>query len=130
MTWVLWLAMALGLASSLAALWGRYRDLPEWMAGAGFCSKDGACETLLRSRRAALLGIPNAVLAAAFSPLLAWGLRSSWDPRLLLGAASLALAMTLFLAWSLVSRKLRCRICWAGHLANATIWVVLLARLV
>ena len=123
------LSMALGLASALVALWGRYRDLPGWLTGPATCRLEGGgCQALFRTPRAAVLGVPNSLLAAGFYPGLAWGLHAGWDPRLLLAGASLALAMSAFLAWSLFSRKLECRICWAGHLANAVIWIVLLVR--
>lgn len=126
---VLWIAMALGLVSALAALYGRYRDLPGWLTGPATCTLEGGgCQALFRTPRAALLGVPNALLAAAFYPLLAWGLVAGWAPRLLLTGASLALAMSLFLAFSLLRRNLECRICWAGHWANLTIWGVLASR--
>lgn len=128
-TMLLWSAMSLGLASALVAAWGRYRDLPAWLTGPETCRLEGGgCQALFRTPRAALLGVPNALLAAAFYPLLAWGLLAGWDRRLLLGGASLALAMSVFLAWSLLSRKLQCRICWAGHWANLAVWGILLWR--
>ena len=43
-------------------------------------------------------------------------------------ALRFAMAMSLVLIWSLIRRKLRCRICWAGHVANAAIWIWLLVR--
>ena len=52
-----------------------------------------------------------------------------WPVAWLLGGASLAMAMSAFLAWSLISRKLECRICWAGHWANLAIWVALAMRI-
>jgi hypothetical protein len=33
--------------------------------------------------------------------------------------------MSAFLGWSLYSRGLQCRICWAGHLANASLAALL-----
>ncbi len=124
---VLWTGVAVGFASALIALYGRYRDLPGWLTGPATCRLEGGgCQALFRTPRAALLwGIPNSLLAALFYPLLAWGVLAGWDPRLLLAGASGALAMSVFLAWSLHSRKLECRICWAGHWANLAIWVVL-----
>lgn len=129
MTWALWAAMAVGLASALAALYGRYRDLPAWLTGPATCTLEGAgCQALFRTPRAALLGVPNALLGAAFYPLLAYGLLAGWDPRLLLGGAGLALGMSAVLAWSLISRGLECRICWAGHWANLAIAGILAWR--
>lgn len=122
MTGALWTAMAVGLASALVALYGRYRDLPAWLTGPATCKLEGAgCQALFRTPRAALLGVPNALLGAAFYPLLAFGLLAGWDLRLLAGGAGLALGMSAFLGWSLLSRRLECRICWAGHWANLAI---------
>lgn len=130
MSLLLWTALVLGFLSALAALYGRYRDLPGWLTGPATCKLEGGgCQALFRTPRAALLGVPNALLAAAFYPLLAWGILDDWDLRLLLAGASLALLMSVVLAWSLLSRKLECRICWAGHWANLAIWAVLAWRL-
>ena len=127
--WILCLALPLGLASALAAVYGRYRDLPAWLTGPATCKLEGGgCQALFRTPRAALLGVPNALLAAAFYPLLAVGLCLGWPLAWLLGGASLALGMSTFLGWSLISRKLECRICWAGHAANLAIWGILLLR--
>ncbi len=129
MTWALWTAMTVGLTSALIALYGRYRDLPAWLTGPATCKLEGAgCQVLFRTPRAALLGVPNALLAAAFYPLLALGLTTGWGLPILLGGASLALAMSVFLAWGLLRRNLECRICWAGHWANFAIWAVLAWR--
>ncbi len=129
MTWALWAAMTAGLASALIALYGHYRDLHAWLTGPNTCTLEGGgCQALFRTPRAALLGVPNALLAALFYPLLAFGLRAGWNLPLLLGGASVALAMSAFLAWSLLSRNLECRICWAGHWANLAIWGILAWR--
>ncbi len=125
---VLWVGLAVGFASALAALYGRYRDLPAWLAGSATCPAAVTCQAVFRTPRAAVLGVPNALLAAAFYPLVGTGLRLGWPLSWLLGAASLALALSVFLAWSLISRKLACRICWAGHAANLVIWGVLVLR--
>lgn len=127
-TVALWAGMALGLASALAALYGRYRDLPDWLAGGASCPASVTCQEVFRTPRAAVLGVPNALLASAFYPLVAIGLQRGWPLAWLLGAASLALALSVFLGGSLISRNLTCRICWAGHWANLAIWGVLLAR--
>lgn len=127
---VLWAGMLSGMASALAALWGRYRDLPGWLTGPATCKLEGGgCQVLFRTPKAALLGVPNALLAMGFYVLLGAGLKMGWPVLWLLGGASLALAMSAFLAWSLVSRKLECRICWAGHWANLAIWIALAMRI-
>ena len=126
---VLWAGMLAGTASALAALWGRYRDLPGWLTGPATCKLEGGgCQVLFRTPKAALLGVPNALLAMGFYVLLAAGRKMGWPVSWLLGGASLALGMSAFLAWSLISRKLECRICWTGHWANLVIWGALLAR--
>ena len=126
----LWTALLLGLASALAALWGRYRNLPAWLTGPATCKLEGGgCQALFRSPRAALFGVPNALLGAAFYPGMALGLIAGWDLRLLFAGAGLSLAMSVFLAFSLLSRKLECRICWAGHWANLAIAGILAWRL-
>lgn len=127
---LLWAALAVGFASALVALYGRYRDLPGWLTGPATCKLEGGgCQALFRAPRAALLGVPNSLLGAFFYPALAWGLLAEWDSRLLFAAASASLAMSIFLAAGLLSRKLECRVCWAGHWANLAIWLVLAWRL-
>ena len=127
---MIWIGMAVGMASALAALWGRYRDLPGWLTGPATCKLEGGgCQVLFRTPRAALLGVPNALLGVGFYFLLAAGLRMGWPKAWLLGGSSLALAMSAFLGWSLISRKLECRICWAGHWANLAIWIALAMRI-
>ena len=126
---LLWTGLLVGFASALAALWGRTRDLPGWLTGPATCKLEGGgCQALFRTPRAAVLGVPNALLALLFYPFLAAGVLLAWPPRLLLAASGLSVAMSAFLAWSLLSRKLECRICWAGHWANAAILAALAWR--
>jgi hypothetical protein len=33
--------------------------------------------------------------------------------------------MSAFLGWSLISRRLQCRICWTGHIANLVLAIAL-----
>ncbi len=121
-TYLLWTSMALGLASALTALYGRYRDLPAWLTGPATCQLEGGgCQALFRTPRAAVLGVPNALLGAAYYPFLGFGLLAHWDLRILFAVSLLSLALSAFLAWSLWSRNLECRICWAGHWANLLI---------
>jgi hypothetical protein len=61
-----------------------------------------------------------AVLAACL--LLAW-------PPLLLAAMTLpAVAMSVFLGVSLIVNRRQCRICWAGHIANAVLFAALVSE--
>jgi len=39
-----------------------------------------------------------------------------------------AIAMSIVLAHSLITRKLQCRICWTGHFANTMLFIALLLR--
>jgi hypothetical protein len=50
-------------------------------------------------------------------------------PTLLMFLMTLpAVAMSAFLGYGLISRRLQCRICWTGHVANAVLALSLLAR--
>ena len=129
LTTLLWCGIAGGIASAAAAVWGRYFELPDFSTGPVTCKLEaGGCQVLFRTPRAAILGIPKAVLALVFYLLLILGLYGSWPIKILLLGASGALGMSVFLGYSLLSRKLQCRICWTGHFANAAIWGVLLLR--
>jgi uncharacterized membrane protein len=124
-----WIALAIGGAASVAALWGYYGVLPAWMTGPEVCRLEhGGCAVLFRTPRAALLGIPNASLGILLYVLLASGLLLDWPQPLLIAMTIPAVAMSVFLGWSLLSRNLQCRICWAGHIANFTLFLTLLAN--
>ncbi len=125
-----WAAIAVGFAAACLALYGRYRKLPAVFTGPDICRQEaGGCQILFRSRGAALLGVPNSLLGILFYPAVAAGLLLGWPAWWLFSAASAALAMTVALALRLVRRRLECRICWAGHAANAVLWGILGARL-
>lgn len=117
-----WIALLVGASASAAALWGYYRELPGWLTGPEICRLEGeGCAILFRTPRAALLGVPNASLGMLLYLVLATGLLAGWAPLLLFGMTLPAVAMSAFLGWSLYSRRLQCRICWAGHVANVTL---------
>lgn len=86
---------------------------------------DGGCAVLFRSPRSRLLGAPNALLGVALYALLAIGLLLAWPAWLLFAMTLPAVAMSVFLGWSLLSRGLQCRICWTGHVANAVLALAL-----
>ena len=129
MSALIWLALALGAAAAAAALWGYYRELPGWLTGPEICQLEaGGCAVLFRTPRAALLGVPNASLGLLLYAVLAAGLVLNWPAVLLFAMTIPAVAMSAFLGWSLWSRRLQCRICWTGHVANASLAVLLALR--
>ena len=124
-----WVALMVGAAASAAALWGYYRVLPGWLTGPQICKlEQGGCAVLFRTRRAALLGVPNALLGIMLYAILACALLAGWPSWLLIVMVLPAAAMSFFLAWSLLSRHLECRICWAGHVANFALLALLFLR--
>jgi uncharacterized membrane protein len=123
---VIWLALTGGAAAAAAALYGHYRVLPSWLTGPEICRLEhGGCAVLFRSPRAALLGIPNASLGLILYVLLAIGLVRRWPASLLFLMTVPALAMSIFLGWSLIANKRECRICWTGHVSNAVLFLLL-----
>jgi uncharacterized membrane protein len=128
---MLWIAIVVGMIAALAALYGRYRVLPAFLTGPAVCKlEQGGCAVLFRTKRASLLGVPNALFGVGLYVFLAAGIVAGWPNLLLLLAATAGLAMSVFLGISLIRNHLQCRICWAGHVSNALIWVALLARLI
>ena len=125
-----WIALFVGAAASAAALWGYYGVLPGWLTGPEVCQlEDGGCAVLFRTSRAALLGVPNASLGILLYVLLAIAILMDVPPWILVVMIAPAVAMSAFLGWSLLSRRLQCRICWAGHLANFTLALLFASRL-
>jgi uncharacterized membrane protein len=127
MTLVVWIALAAGAAAAAAALYGYYAVLPGWLTGPEICRlEDGGCAVLFRSPRAALLGVPNSALGLLLYALLAAGLVLNWSRLLLFAMTVPALAMSVFLGVSLIVNRRQCRICWAGHIANAVLFAAFL----
>jgi uncharacterized membrane protein len=117
------LSLIVGAAAALAALYGHYRVLPGWLTGPEICRlEDGGCAVLFRSPRARLLGVPNAALGVVMYALLAIGLILDWPPALLAFFTLPAVAMSVFLGYSLIVNGHQCRICWAGHIANVVLF--------
>lgn len=126
---LIWIALFAGSAAAAAALYGHYRVLPGWLTGPEVCQlDDGGCAVLFRSPRSALLGIPNALLGLILYALIALGLILRWPAVLMFMMTLPAVAMSAVLGWSLISRRLQCRICWTGHVANGVLALVLGAR--
>jgi uncharacterized membrane protein len=90
--------------------------------------EDGGCAVLFRTPRASLLGVPNALLGILLYVLLAAGMLLGWPALWLFLMTVPAVVMSAFLAWSLMTRHLECRICWSGHVANAALALALAAR--
>jgi uncharacterized membrane protein len=129
MSALIWIALLVGASASFAALWGYYRELPGWLTGPEICRMEGGgCAILFRTPRAALLGVPNASLGMLLYLALATGLLLGWPPMLLFMMTLPAIGMSAFLGWSLWTRRLECRICWAGHAANASLALLLALR--
>lgn len=115
-------AAVAGFAAASAALYGRYRTLPQFLTGPNICRLDhGGCAVLFRTPQAALLGVPNALLGVLYYPALLAGLAVSVSPRLLLAVSLLPLALSAVLARILIRDRLECRICWVGHAANLAV---------
>jgi uncharacterized membrane protein len=126
---LIWIALAGGTAAAAAALCGHYYVLPGWLTGPEICRlEDGGCAVLFRSPRSALLGIPNATLGLALYALLATGLIIHAQPLVLLTMTLPAVTMSAFLGYSLIVNGHQCRICWAGHISNGVLFVLLLVR--
>ncbi|HWK10951.1 MAG TPA: vitamin K epoxide reductase family protein [Vicinamibacterales bacterium] len=127
---VIWIALIVAAAASAAALYGHYRDLPAWLTGPTICRLDGnGCAVLFRTPRARLLGVPNAALGLLLYVVVAVGVISDWPPAWLLILMVPAIAMSVFLAASLIRNRRECRICWTGHVANAVLFVCFAVRL-
>jgi len=122
--------IAVGAVASASALYGRYRVLPAALTGPSVCKLEaGGCQALFRTPTAALLGVPNSVLGLLFYGALTEGLLRGWPRPPLLCGASAAVAMSAYLALTLIKQGLECRVCWAGHVSNAAIWLALAAGL-
>jgi uncharacterized membrane protein len=122
---LVWAGVIAGFGAATAALYGRYRLLPAALTGPVVCKLDDAngCQVLFRSRFAAVLGVPNALLGVVCYALIAIGISQGWPIGLLFAGASAALAMSIYLAHVLVRDRLQCRICWTGHFAAALLWL-------
>lgn len=126
LTLLIWLALVAGGAAAACALYGHYFVLPAWLTGPEVCRlEDGGCAVLFRTPRASLLGVPNALLGVILYILLAIGLLLGWPAVWLFLMTLPAVAMSGFLGWSLITRRLECRICWTGHVANAMLALLL-----
>jgi uncharacterized membrane protein len=131
MSIIFWLALAGGILAASAALYGHYKVLPAFLTGPTVCQlEEGGCAALFRTKRASLLGFPNALFGIALYMSLAAGTLLGWPNWLLFLGATPGLMMSIFLGYSLITNHLQCRICWTGHACNATLWIVLLMRLI
>jgi uncharacterized membrane protein len=121
---IIWFALVAGACAAAAALYGHYLVLPGWLTGPEICQLEhGGCQVLFRSPRARLLGVPNAALGILLYAILAAGLIAGAPPLLLFALTWPALAMSAFLGYGLIVHHRQCRICWAGHVANAVLFL-------
>jgi uncharacterized membrane protein len=126
---IVWAALFVGAAASAAALYGHYLVLPGWLTGPQICQLEhGGCAVLFRSPRARLFGVPNAALGLCLYALLAFGLLFDWPSWQLFVLTLPAVGMSVFLGYSLLVNRRQCRICWAGHIANAVLLIALAQR--
>jgi uncharacterized membrane protein len=122
-------ALLVGVCAAAAACYGHYAVLPSWLTGPNICRLEhGGCAVLFRSPRARLLGVPNAALGLLLYAILTAGLLLDWPPSLLLLLTAPAVAMSAFLGYSLIANRRECRICWAGHIANAGLFAAFVWR--
>ena len=129
MTLIIWVALVLGACAASAALYGYYLVLPAWLTGPEICQLEaGGCQVLFRTPRARLLGVPNASLGILLYVILAAGLILDAPPLLLWVLTWPAVAMSAFLGYGLIVNQRQCRICWAGHVANAVLFMGLGVR--
>ncbi len=126
LTPIIWTALVVGFLASAAALYGHYLVLPGWLTGPEICQLEhGGCAVLFRSPRARLLGVPNAALGLLLYTVLAVGLLLGWPRSWLFLLTLPAVAMSVVLGYSLITNGRECRICWAGHFANAVLCAAL-----
>jgi uncharacterized membrane protein len=126
---IVWAALFVGAAASAAALYGHYLVLPGWLTGPQICQLEhGGCAVLFRSPRARLFGVPNAALGLCLYALLAFGLLFDWPAWQLFALTLPAVGMSVFLGYSLLVNHRQCRICWAGHIANAVLLIAFAQR--
>ncbi len=90
--------------------------------------------SVVQTPRARLLGrTPNAAFGVAYYPLLAiavWAAWAPWQIEALLAIASLAGAVSVVLAYSLLRiTKMPCAFCWTSHGINWALVVTLLLLL-
>jgi uncharacterized membrane protein len=124
LTAMVWMALFVGFLAAAAALYGHYLVLPGWLTGPEICRLEhGGCQVLFRSPRARLLGVPNAALGILLYLILAGGLIAGTSPLMLFALTWPAVAMSAFLGYGLIVNHRQCRICWAGHVANAVLFL-------
>lgn len=94
-----------------------------------FCRLDqGACETILNTPQACLLGVPNFYPGILFYLLVIAFRCLPIAEELMITVAGFAVLVSLYLAYSLIFKlKVSCVLCFASHLINLLILVVLMA---
>jgi uncharacterized membrane protein len=130
--WILALVSSLGFFISLYFTLVYYQLMP---ADARFIPKfcrldQSTCESILATPEARVFGIPNFSLGLVFylALIVAIALPEVLEKAYLLfvAASGLAVAMSLFLSYTLLLRlKARCALCFASHILNLIIFLLL-----
>lgn len=133
---VLLLAASLaGLANAVvftAMAWGRLDSGASLVRSVCRLDRDD-CQKVLNSPRARVFGVPNSLLGAVWyavtAACAALHIRTGRLPLpdVLIGVSAVTVALSAYLAWSLIARlRVRCGFCFAGHVANCIILAALL----
>lgn len=111
------------------------RPDPRWLPP--ICRMDGAaCARIVDAPQARVLGLPNSVygvpwyagLVALMGHVLGGGALPEAGCLLLVTAAALVVALSAYLAWSLLYRlRTHCPLCYVAHVLNAAILALLAA---
>lgn len=118
--------MVLRLLISLLCAVGAYASV--FMYRKGRLAERGLLDepSVVQRPRARLFGgVPNAAIGIVYYAAILLGIWSVHGPLwfLLEAAAALAAGTSLFLATSLMRARLDCRFCWASHVVN---WAIVL----
>ncbi len=93
-----------------------------------FCRmSEGSCQTLVETPYGTILGRPNAFWGTLYYPFLvlviAAAALDTVDVGVLVGLASLAMIISLYLLWGLYRLRTACPVCFATHAVNLLILI-------
>jgi len=93
--------------------------------------KEQSCMTVLGTPRAKIFGIPNSVFGIALYLYLIASLFLGPPPQVALALLALALARSIFLAYSLLFiTKIPCPLCFTGHGTNLALFLIVLNKVI